>query len=347
MFQMDNRSAEHNGLQALAPTEWFAQPATSSVWLRIYLCLFVPHDVFPQAVTSMLDQAGDGDLAMRPGSRMLFACGWTNDLKVPSVTFEMMSSASGQLAINAKVDSRELPKTPYVFLATPHRSNGGDGDEGGSRRILDEAAALMCLHTGQNVMRHIVFEGEVDAAGDKMHVPSDAVKMPHPVEGPFLSLVNGADIMATATSIRTLNDDNKRRRLLLALQLVDQAMRSRFGFLEYWTALEVVCDGRAGSIKTALSKILGLQNHNEAATVSRLGVLAEWRHAYVHQGIAPNMNVHVERYLQLLFLDLLRHQLGLEYRAHFMSLQTTHGVDLSQLGVAPQNPVRGVNYLCR
>ena len=272
-------------------------------------------------------------MAMRLAGRLTFAYGQTNDIEVPLSTFEMTSADSGRLQVVMKFDSKELPNTPSVFLATPHKTDGIPGDEVSARCCLDEVAALICIHAGHNLMRHIVFEGEVDATGAQFSVPGEAIKMPQPTEGPFLAPQNGDDIYEIAGALRALTDDDRRRRLLLALQLIDHAMRSDFGFLEYWTALEVVCAGGANRIKTTLSKVYRIKSHNKAAELTRLDVIAQWRHDYVHKGVKPNMNAGVGRYLQLLFLDILRFELGLPSRGHLAAIQKSDNFDLSQLGI--------------
>jgi len=320
----------------LAPAEWFAKPDESSFWLRIYTCLFIPHDAFDNAVTSMFGAPKDRTLAVTSEAPLICAFGTAKNLKVPVSTFEMTSSESGQLKVVCRVDEKELSSAPSVFLATPFKVDGGVGDESASRRRLDEVAALICLHAGPNFMRQIIFEGEVEASQGQLHVPGPPMKLPKPAEGPFLASQNGHDIYEISEALRDIADGPRKRRFLLALRLVDRAMRSEFGFLDYWTALEVACGGGAGRIKTALSRIYGIKNHNEAAEATRLALIAQWRHDYVHKGITPQMNADVERYLQLLFLDALRFELKLAPRGHLAAIQRADGFDLSALGIVGQ-----------
>lgn len=282
----------------------------------------------------MFGEPREASIAVRLGVRLIYAFGRANDINVPQSTFEMTTAESEQLQVAMKIDSKLLPNTPSVFLATPYRTDGNPGNEASARSCLDEVAALICIHAGHNLMRQVVFEGEVEATGDQFHVSGEPMKMPQSAEGPFLDSQNGDDIYEIAGALRTLTDDNKRRRLLLALQLIDRAMRVDFGFLEYWTALEVVCDGTANRIKATLSKVYRIKSHTKAAEVTRLAVIAQWRHDYVHKGVKPIMNADVERYLQLLFLDTLRFELGLPSRGHIAAIQNSAHFDLSQLGIA-------------
>lgn len=330
---MTRQGSGQISLSKLAPSDWFTQPENSSFWLRIYSCLFVPHDSFLESVAGMFGAPNERGVAVRPEQRVLVTCGRVNDIKVPFSICDMESAPNGQLSVRVKVDLRQLPDMPYLFVATPFKIDGISGSESSSRSYLDEVASLICLHAGQNLMRHIAFEGEVEVGRDQIHVPGEGLKMPQLAEGPFLSSQNGSDICEIAAALRKEPDEDRRRRLLLALQLVNHAMRSNFGFLDYWTALEVVCDGGSNRIKSTLAKIYGIKSHNEAAEATRLSVIGQWRHDYVHRGLKPPLSSDVERYIQLLFLDLLRHETGLPPRGHLAGIQKASGYNLSTLGI--------------
>jgi hypothetical protein len=138
----------------------------------------------------------------------------------------------------------------------------------------------------------------------------------------------------TRTLLTNDHRSGTRRRILLALRLIDDAMRREEGFLGYWTALEVVCAGGANKIKATLAKVYGIKYQNAAAEATRLSVFSRWRHDYVHHGVRPNLNADVGRYLPLLFLDLLRHELGLPSRRYVAALQAARGYDFSSIGLA-------------
>lgn len=111
-------------------------------------------------------------------------------------------------------------------------------------------------------------------------------------------------------------------------------MRKNYGFFEYWTALEVVCDGKANRIKERLKQIYRLQSHKEAGEKTGLDVLAKWRGEYVHKGKRPIISADVERYIQLVFLDLLRAEIDVPARHNIAAIQGARGYDLSPLGLA-------------
>jgi hypothetical protein len=62
-------------------------------------------------------------------------------------------------------------------------------------------------------------------------------------------------------------------------------------------------------------------------------VIAKWRHDYFHKGKIPDLSADVERYIQLLYLDLLRHEVHLPLGGHVAGIQNASGYDLRPLGL--------------
>lgn len=322
-------------LADLRDDRWFSERNESSIWIRIFTSLFIPHEKFFEAIGELIpDLDGEPKLFLLDPP-VLLGVGTIEKMKVPETNPQVYSSPTGQLIINLKVEDRELPQTTYTFLSTPHRIDGQPGDESRSRRALDRAAALITLHTGLNFMCHGVFEGEVQLKDGTFTNPGKPIRIPKPSEGPFLGAQNGLDIAEIAKRVGALRKP-KQDRISLSLRLMNEAMRKYDGFFEYWTALEVVCDGKANRIKKKLAEIYGIASHKEAGEATRLSLLAEWRHDYVHRGKRPNLTHDVERYIQLLFLDLLRAEIDLPPRNHLPSLQRAPGYDLSPIGL-PDN----------
>ncbi len=54
----------------------------------------------------------------------------------------------------------------------------------------------------------------------------------------------------------------------------------------------------------------------------------------MHKGIRPLLSPDVERYIQLMFLDLLRYEIDLSHRGHISSIKRASGYNLSPLGLA-------------
>ncbi len=321
-------------LATLIPRNWFADWEHSSVWVRIYTSLFIPHSVFIETASAFLDASTSSSLES-PTECVLIAFGHIDGMKMPAMTTELFAEESGKTRVSVKVNEKELPRTNYVFLYAPFEVDGKPGDEAKARRKLDTRASLLCLHAGLNFMRDCVYEGEVNAKDGSFGSRGTPWRMPQACEGPFLATQNGAEFVSVLQAIRALPEP-KRGRIELALHLVNEAMRKDYGFLEYWTALEVICDGKANRIKERLRSIYGLKSHSAAGDQTGLNVLARWRGEYVHKGIRPYLSPDVERYVQLVFLELLRAEVGLPTQFILAAVQTATGYNLSPLGL-PDN----------
>ena len=102
-------------LSGLAPAEWFTKPSESSFWLRIYTCLFIPHDDFTNALNSMFGSPAGGSMAMRLAGRLILAFGRTNDIQVTQSTFEITSADSVKLfALNKEQINPAVRKFPIT-----------------------------------------------------------------------------------------------------------------------------------------------------------------------------------------------------------------------------------------
>lgn len=321
-------------LRAIFPDDWFKNRDVATGWMRIYTVLSIPKDSFLQIVNRFWGGASTGS-KLHSESRVLIGFGHFNDLKAQKADVVLYSDLEGILRVEIQLDQKELPGTNFAFLATPFRDEGIEPNEAVTRSRLDAFAALICLHTGLNFMRNRVCEGEIHLGDGKLTAIGDSWRMPQPAEGPFLASQNAADINEISERVGILREP-KRSRVRLALQLMDSAMRAHHGFFEYWTSLEVLCGGKANAMKARVARIYGIKSHAEAAAASGLKTLTDWRHDFFHRGIRPVLAADVDRYIQLLFLDLLRDEIDLPVRGHLGALLGTEGYDLSPLGL-PDN----------
>jgi len=99
-------------------------------------------------------------------------------------------------------------------------------------------------------------------------------------------------------------------------------------FINYWTALEVLC-GPAGKIRAALWKAYGFGRQHDVDDQLQFKVVRGWRHDLVHQGTVIGLSAEAERYLQYLFLDLIRHVLGLDHIGYAKILLDDLDLDLT------------------
>ncbi|MFN0178966.1 MAG: hypothetical protein ACKVZ0_09200 [Gemmatimonadales bacterium] len=316
-------------LGGIAPAEWFTDRSTSSFWLRLYTILGIPRDEIVERVTAFIPEAATTFIGFE--GKAQFAVASLHGLKVPFSHIRPGADEWGRSLVRLELVDKEIPDGAYLMLTVPYRVDGAAGDEEMVRASLDRIVCLLVLHAGLNLARDLVFDGEVDAGTSQVTVASDIVSVPQPEEGPQLHTDLGGHIAEVADRLKYASGE-KRERLMLALDLMASAIRQPHGFFEYWTSLEVVCAGKAPAMRARLGQIYHV-TAQEAGKQSRLDVIAGWRHSYVHQGRRPPLTASVERYLQFLFLDLLRHELELPTRQYAGAVRNAAGYDLSPLGL--------------
>jgi len=324
-------------LTDIAPDKWFTDKKNSSFRVRLYTSLYIPHDKFKNASEELFTGLHKEKEYIPHIKHLLFGGGTVSDLNVPCISFDMYANETGKLVVDTKVDKKLLKTTNYIILAVPFQIDGVPGDEYQTGKTLDSITSIIRIHAGQNFMREIVFDAVINASNGDISTYSDSIKMPQIVEGPFIGKQHGEAIKEISKKILSLHENN-RERIELALELVNEAMDKKYGFFEYWTALEIVCDGKSGKIKNRLAKIYNIKSHNDAAEKTGLKVLAEWRHDFIHKGKRPIISADVERYIQLIFLELLRDELGLPCAGHLAAIQQAKGYDLTPLGLKSNKP---------
>lgn len=298
----------------------------------------MPHRRFEQAIGELLSDIPEDQRLFAFDQPVLFGGGSFQGLPVPSGERDYHSDPStGAPIVLVEPRVKKLAGGPHLFLATPFEVDGKPGVEPEARRVLNLAVSLLCLHTGVNLLRHCVFEGRVVAAEEgAVTVPDRWLRAPMGAEGPFLGSQNGVDIAEISERLAQMRQP-KRRRVELALDLLGKATRGEETFFDYWLALEVVCDGKKGKIANRLGATYGTNSH-KAAYLTGLSTLGRWRDNYVHKGIRPPVTATIERYLQLLFLDLLRHEIDLPPRCHAGAMLNSPGHSLAEIGLAAEDP---------
>ncbi len=305
---------------------WFRDAATSSFWIRIYTSLLVPHDKFVVSLQSAIKE-----LALE--QPVAISYGVQEGINVPHFQHYMYAGKNGMTVLEFASEQRALKKSNFVFIATPMAIDGKPGNPLRTRHRLDVAASVMRLHAGVNFMRDIVFEGEVTALDDKFVAPGEEIKMPQTPEGPFINEKNWGHIGEIAKSLTALSEES-RRRIELALEYFDKAQQQEDAMFYYWTALEMLCGGRDKTIRLKLKECYELDNVDVVDRATGFGFISQWRHGFFNQGLRPSLSSDVRRYIQLLFLDLLRHELHLPWVGYLAAIQQAPGYNLEDIGLA-------------
>ena len=182
-------------------------------------------------------------------------------------------------------------------------------------------------------MSDVVFEGEVEAGTNKFTAMSTPLRLAQATDGPFMArdLWRSIEEVAQALVAAPLE---RRQPIELALEFFEQGVRGDDSFFNYWTALEILCNGSSQTIKTKIQKCYSLKSIGDVDRITGMRTLAKWRHDFFHKGKRPQFVGEEARYTQMLFLDLLRQELQLPFGGYLAAIQTTPGYNLSGLGLA-------------
>ena len=321
----DGDAAPRRALASIAESSWFRHPAQSSIWVRIISMAGMKPAAFGAAFQR--------DLHMGVGHPIVMAFGTLHDFQIPRFWFLAYANAEGQTVIQSKIDQLDLPEADYWIFAIPYKVDGTPGIEPVARSVMARASALMVAHFGLNAAKEVAFEGELDVEGGQQHSASHAFRAPLAIDGPFLhdSLFRSATEVGNA--LRRAPTE-LRERVNLALEFFERAIRHDEEFLNYWIALEILCNGKAQRIRARIQAAYGLPSIGDVDRQTGFGTIARWRHEFFHRGKRRELTADVARYVQLLFVDLLRLELGLSTLALIGALQTAAGYDLSPIGLA-------------
>lgn len=312
----------------LAPASWFKDKAQSSFWLRLATMVGQPPVTFIESLRAL-----EGKLSM--GAPFFVAFGTTKGFKVPRFEISMSAGEDGQTIMHTKISEDDLPEGHYWFIATPLRVDGVQGNEPNVRRLMARFSALVVSHCGVNTMHEVVFEGEIEAGDGKLHSYSNPIRTVQPADGPFMSAEVWKGIQ-DVTEALIATPLERRQRIELSLEFFDQAVRGEEEFFNYWTALEILANGKAQTIRSKIQKCYSLPSIGEVDKRTGFGCLARWRHDYFHKGKRTSFIGDEARYIQMLFLDLLRNELELTPVGYLAAIQNGRGYNLSGLGL-PDN----------
>lgn len=307
--------------KALYDKDWFYNSENSAVWFRYYSLLGIPWSDF-----SLEGFSKSQDSMVR----ILFLTIDGQDYKSNFVS--MLSDNRGDLKIyNEKID-RVLPYGFYVIVTTPYIVDGKRLNEKDVTRKLDSVTSILRMHLGNSFLRDIVREGFVDLKSGNMTESLPTLEFPNSkVDGPFLNADVWNDYVEVRNKLLESTSDIKDR-IELALEFFEMGANEHSWkkFFYYWVGIEVLLDDPKNTTEIAnklgscyecdgqsdfIQKILFLNDKDKED-----GVFYRRRKLF-HKGKRPeSLNSGDERYIQCMFLDLLRGELGLECKKYMENM---------------------------
>lgn len=313
-----------NALTSFINDSWFSDLESSSAYMRIYTSLNIPHEAFIPSLKGALKQI-EFDYPVRISYARI------HDMKFSTIKPLMYAGEDGTTIVETHPDERQLKNSNYIVLTTPYLIDGERVDFVDVQNRLDATSSLVCGHMGVNFMWELVARGEVTASEGKFSMPH-VDRLPPLHYGPFINTKNWDDIEEIIIAINSLEMDTQGR-IRTALEYYNKALRDEVDFLHYWLSLEILCDGSAKKVRSNLLAHYETLTDNDLDTLFGFKNLVDLRNDYIHRGINPHLSHDLARYLQLLFIDLLREELQLSCRSHLYGICNNKDYDLSKIGL--------------
>lgn len=214
--------------------------------------------------------------------------------------------------VSQGMERRSAPTGAYLLIATPYPKEAAPEDEPTTRRRIKALVGLIRATLGRNAAFDLLFENIWHSDG-KMTAASAGVALPLSFPLPRLAHDNLQNIREM--SARISKDEHMANRINLALGWLDDGI-ARSGvdsLLALWIALETLAMPNTTDVKPVVESLSRAYriSYPEARDRFLVGRLAGLRGEIVHRGRQLNVS-KVLRYLQAVFADVLRENLGIE-----------------------------------
>lgn len=221
---------------------------------------------------------------------------------------------------------KPLPKGPYVFISIPFKIDGKEGEEFFVKSYLNEVESILSMYSGNNFLHSIVFDGEMALTQKgKAGISGPAIPIPAECDGPFLSEDVWNLIIETFQEINKIKDVDKSNRVRLSLKFFQKG-KNTFNYDEsfflYWTAIIALLEeSKTMYINKKLQRLYSM-SQEDVENKLRWKWAYEIRNDILHNAKSVDFNLTIERYFQLLFLDLLRGELDLKCQKFLLKFIT-------------------------
>ncbi|AGI69374.1 hypothetical protein OAN307_c39460 [Octadecabacter antarcticus 307] len=311
-----------NSFQSMIPGGWCKDPEKSKFLFRLY-------SIVPCSIARLTEYASG--LSSRPNEDgvpiWIDLCEiHADDLTKVGMGQLHSDPETGEIICPTDIGHFSIPRSACFLLATPHEIDGVEFREADTLSRLDRMEALLSIHFGSNAVYRQVFEAIYDAQpGGPYTFFGDVMATLQPFDGPMMASENWRLFEEAISQKDAIRDATKKNRINRALEFYhsgktspDTAHGEKFFF--YWTAFQIFCEaGGTMATNRQLQSIYKFSKKQVEDDLLWKGIV-DLRNNFFHKGVQILLIKDAERYLQLLFLDLLRDELGLEpVRAAFSS----------------------------
>jgi hypothetical protein len=222
----------------------------------------------------------------------------------------LVSNEDGSSRIVVEATNRVLPSTLYALVSAPLLNL--EAWEETSRR-MGRVAALIRANFGRNFLYELVREAIVEIPSGNMTHASPVVPFPQSFDGPYIEPDRWRALEEILAALDA-KQPQMRSRVLSALELFEKGSEETGGLKAffYWVAAEVLCNtDKSACILDRLSKAYAVKR---GFVQNYLGfdLIKDLRTDLIHHGLTHDFPQDVEKYIQSMFMDLLRFHLGLD-----------------------------------
>lgn len=216
-----------------------------------------------------------------------------------------------QFIFFSKIDKIPAPKCALIILASPVIHDGETTHTGPAQTVFGIYKSLLLGMFGRGFLLDLVTQFTIEGSGEhRTSFASGVWRTPQTFD--TRAIVDPAIYDDLIICMRSQTDP-LRARLVLACQFFSRANEESYEykrFFDYWTALEIVANGKSQRVRNLLAQAYGAKLPYVDKTL-RFKEISDLRHDLIHNGIFKSLEPEVERRMQGIFLDLLRFQLGL------------------------------------
>lgn len=304
---------------------WFGDNTPKEIYIRYYSMPFTPKDDFYLPGL-------EGDVLKYADTEFKIIVSHISDQQYLSHIPWITQSEGVNNKITIEKLERKLPETDYVLVTTPILYGTGDHAYQDSSLKMDAFVGMLRVIGGNNLLRQLVREGTVNVLTGNMNTLTSIVPVPSVCEGPFATLNTWQELKEIMDALVADSNSLHKTRIWLSTQLIERAFLAQDGlkFFSYWVAIEVAADTHnSGKIITLLAKAYKKPN-GYVQNFLGFDLIKGTRTAVFHGGEHYEIPSDVERYMQCLFLDVVRAKIGLKCRG-YMATAVKDGFDVRRL----------------
>ena len=306
-------------LRDVAPEEWGVASGGGSLWLSCYRMFLVERSAVMRHPFWTLDAFGCRAIAFlgkpqywHPGEFSIAPSDGRSPLR-----FELRDPKNVEAELGT-----------YLLVITPFPNDPVPEDEPNTKRRIAALITLVRLRLGRNAAFDLLFENQRSPDG-KAHAATPGRENPVFFGAPDMSQEANASVEALA---RAIEGSERRDALLLSLRWLDQSLSASGvdAFLRLWVALEIVGMPDETNVHPLVETLAGAYgiDYPTARTRFLIGPLHGVRSAIVHDGYTGPLGGLLSKYLQAVFIDVLREKLRLDCLGETDAFLNEFGRDL-------------------